>query len=414
MNAMNNPSSEREQLIRVFVKGGIIRPETLQHVLRASNKAGNTFVLFGSREDILFPVEEHCLQEVQQMMRPYGIDFEYGNRDAYQNVVSSVIALEITPHTPWLNQDNYLAVLKTFDYTPNLKINITDAKQSMVPLFTGHLNFIATERTDYWYLYIRNPANLERLERWPTWVASKDLAKLSKYIEQKLLKNPKMEVADLVVGLAEYLQLDSKVPTKELVLPHSFFPYYEGLNNVNDHSLWLGLYWRNNRFDTIFLEEACKLCIQCRIPFIYISPWKSFVIKNIGAHEQLLWEKLMGQHGINMRHSSLELNWHIPVLDDEALSLKRYLVSELDQQDICTHGLTFTIETMTDKLWFTSIVIQKDIQRSSVQQPYYHLFYAQDFNPNRSHYIPYAKAVSKEIIPALLIEMSKMYYNMMC
>jgi len=411
---MDNLLYHRNHLLRVFIKGGMIGPVALQHILQASGLAGNTFVLFGSREDILFPVAPSATTAVNDFLQQYKIDFEYGNRDAYQNIVSSAIALEITHNTSWLNLDQYRTVLRSFNYKPSLKINITDPKQAMVPLFTGHLNFIAAEIPNYWYLYVRNLAHITKLEKWPTLVSSNDLSKLSKYIDQKLMKNPRMEVADLVVGLAEYLQLNSIVPTKSLNLLNTFFPYYEGLNNVDEKKLWLGLYWRNNRFAIKFLEEACNLCVQCNIPFIYISPWKSFVIKGINAQEQVLWEKLMGQMGINMRHSSLELNWHIPVLDEEALGLKRYLVSELDQQDICTHGLTFTIETLTDKLWFTSIVIQKDILQSNNQQHFFNLFYAKDFNPNSSVYLDYAKGVTKEIIPALLIEMSKMYYNMIC
>ena len=46
----------------------------------------------------------------------------------------------------------------------------------------------------------------------------------------------------------------------------------------------------------------------------------------------------MGKFGINERHSSLELNWHLPVIDREALELKKFLVRELDQQDISTDG----------------------------------------------------------------------------
>lgn len=408
---MDTSLYNRDSLLRVFIKGGMIRPNALKHVLQASLIVGNDFVLFGSREDILFPVINGKLLEALNYLTQHHIDFEYGNRDAYQNIVSSAIALEITKRTPWLNLEKYTTLLKSFQYTPRLKINITDPKQSMVPLFTGHLNFIAAEREDYWYFYVRNQSDINKLEKWPTLVSSKDLTKLSAYIDQKLVKNPKMEVPDLVVGLAENLQLSSIVPTKELELPNAFFPYYEGLNNVDEKYLWLGLYWRNNFFDIKFLQEACRLCLQNDIPYIYISPWKSFVIKGITADKQVDWERLMGQMGINMRHSSLELNWHIPVLDEEALSLKRYLVRELDQQDICTHGLTFTIETLTDKLWFTSIVIQRDIQKSNSQQSFFDLYYAKDFNPNSTIYLQYAKSVTKEILPALLIELSKMYYG---
>src|SRR3546814_18020803 len=87
------------------------------------------------------------------------------------------------------------------------------------------------------------------------------------------------------------------------------------------------------------MRAACRLCQETGIGTISITPWKSFIIKGIRPGDQLRWEKLMGKFGINMRHSSLELNWHLPVLDEEPMDLKRFLVRELDQQDISTHGL---------------------------------------------------------------------------
>ncbi len=109
------------------------------------------------------------------------------------------------------------------------------------------------------------------------------------------------------------------------------------------------------------MRAACKLCQETNISKINIIPWKTFIIKGIKASDRLRWEKLMGKFGINERHSSLELNWHLPVMDAEALELKRYLIRELDQQDIRTHGLTFSIKTNRDMFFFTSIVIEKSV-----------------------------------------------------
>ena len=281
----------------------------------------------------------------------------------------------------------------------------------MVPLFTGHLNFIASNQRQYWHLYLRNNPSDDGMEKWPTLIHSADIAKLANFLEARLHKEPLAKVSDLIVGLAEHIKLNTKVSREPLMLPPTLFPYYEGMNTLVEDTLWLGLYWRDNRFDTGFLQKACELCLAADISHIYISPWKSFVIKDIRQCEQLEWERVMGQMGVNMRHSSLELNWHIPVLDEEALVLKRYLVQELDQQDICTNGLTFTVVTNDEKLWFTSIVIQKNQQQHSNQQSLFSLYYAKDFNPNTTVFYPYAKGVTKDIIPALLIELSKLYYQ---
>jgi rubredoxin len=41
----------------------------------------------------------------------------------------------------------------------------------------------------------------------------------------------------------------------------------------------------------------------------------------------------------------------------------------------------------------------------------YSVLYARDFDPNSFHYITYAKSIRKEIIPAILIELSKLYFR---
>jgi rubredoxin len=98
------------------------------------------------------------------------------------------------------------------------------------------------------------------------------------------------------------------------------------------------------------------------------------------------------------------------VIDDESLELKRFLIRELDLQDISTHGLTFTIKTNRSMFYFTSIVIEKNPDGPTLV-PDYNILYAKNFNPTSVTYLTYARQVKKEVIPALLIELSKIYYR---
>jgi rubredoxin len=209
----------------------------------------------------------------------------------------------------------------------------------------------------------------------------------------------------------ENVRVSYKPISQNLKLPENSFPYYEGLNAMLNNQYWLGLYWRNNRYDIDFMSAACRLCQETNISNINIIPWKAFIIKGIRAIDRLRWEKLMGKFGINERHSSLELNWHLPVIDDEALELKRFLVKDLDQQDISTWGLTFAIKTGRDYFPFTTIVIEKELDNLSSETSLFRILYAKDFNSNNIVYFPYAQHVRKEMIPALLIELSKLYFR---
>ena len=111
-------------------------------------------------------------------------------------------------------------------------------------------------------------------------------------------------------------------------------------------------------------------------------------------------------HLAHLRHSSLELNWHLPVRDREALDLKVELVRTLDQQDISTYGLSFTIKTSEDITPFSTVVIEKNNLHNT-----YNILYSKDFNPNLMDYQLYARDVEKESIAALLIELSHIYYD---
>lgn len=404
--------TDKSNLIRTFVKGGILSPADLLKIMGISQSVGNKFVIFGSRQDIMFPLNGIDLVKVENAFASIHLDCELGSdQSEYQNIVSSYVAVNVVETTSWVKEDTYHFVIDNFDYRPKVKINIVDPLQSLVPLFTGELNFIASKEENYWYLYIRDPRKGNTLECWPRLIFSHDIARVSKELENVLLKYQPFSMDELFVIIKGSLRLNTRPVTEKLKFPENAFPYYEGLNAMRNNNYWLGLYWRNNRYDIDFMSAACKLCQETNIGKINIIPWKAFIIKGIKASDRLRWEKLMGKFGINERHSSLELNWHLPVIDPEALELKRFLVRELDQQDISTHGLTFTIKTNRDIFYFTSIVIEKCTEVPGTPGEHYNILYAKNFNPNNIVYQTYAKKVKKEIIPALLIELSKLYFR---
>jgi rubredoxin len=214
---------------------------------------------------------------------------------------------------------------------------------------------------------------------------------------------------DIYKDVMEALQLNTQPATHQLDYPEPNTLYYEGMNRIVGGKYWLGLYWRNNRFSIGFLKALCQLCLDTDLGKISLTPWKSIIVKGIAEKDRLRWEKLLGKYGINIRHSSLELNWHLPVLDEEALELKNYLVRALDKVDISTYGLSFSIKTRHMVL-FTSVAIEKNASGGKDGDSY-NIMYARDFNPNGLDYIYYVKGVSREAVPPLLIELSYKYYD---
>lgn len=398
---------QKSDLIRAFVKGGILSPADMLKIMDISRQLGNRYILFGSRQDIMFPYNGRDEVKVAEAFETIQIEYELGSdQSEYQNIVSSYVAVHITPTTDWVKEDTYHFVIDNFDYRPRLKINIVDPVQSLVPLFTGELNFIASREENYWYLYIRMGNSVTS---WPRLIFTQDIAKISYLLEELLRQFTTVTIDELFIIIQSKKRINYRPVQEVLKFSDSIFPYYEGLNAMLNSQYWLGLYWRNNCYDIDFMSAACRLCQDTNISKINVIPWKAFMIKGIRTEERIRWEKLMGKFGINERHSSLELNWHLPVIDKEALELKRFLVRELDQQDISTHGLTFTIKINRNMFFFTSVVIERNKKIANSER--YDILYAVNFNPNNGKYDTYARGVQKEVIPALLIELSKLYFR---
>ncbi|WBU90115.1 rubredoxin [Cellulophaga omnivescoria] len=399
-----------DDLHRILIKGGVTSPGELKDIITMLEAAGLKEVYFGSRQDLLFPLE-NAKEEQLERISEYNTDI-IGKR-VYQNIVSSYVCADIFDMTFWLKGSTFLYILERFNYLPKLKINITDPKQRLVPIFSGNLNFIASDSEDYWYLNIKLP-HWEKGDYYPVLVYSWDINIISKAIED--IYEDVENVEELFFMLSKKLDTNNKTIEKKLEVPYLTFPYYEGMNRMGLDQYWLGLYWRNNKYDLNFLKEFCGFCLDNGIGKICITPWKSFIVKGIKKQSRPSLERFLGQRGINIRHSQLEMNWHLPVDDIEALDLKNFLVLSLNQNDISTYGLTFGLSNESGKRsHFASVIIEKNtaptIAKDFVIRPTYNVLHFKNFDPNTHIYKAYALDVDKIELPGLLMELSKKYFK---
>jgi len=398
------------ELTRLIVKGGVISPGELREIVNMGLEQGLDSISFGSRQDIIFP-KDFTAVDKEKVGKNL---FVHPNEKSGNNIVSSYVSTDIFRNTPWLTGNKFLYILEQFKQHPKLKVNITDPKQQLVPLFTGHINFIASDHEDYWFLYVRLP-KWDKMEMYPVLIYSWNIAEIYYEIEKKLIEEP--DSVEMIFQLvSDAVDTNNRTIDKPLNIPFYPFPYYEGMNRLGIDQYWLGLYWRNNLYDLDFLAAMCDLCFDCKIGKICITPWKSFIIKGIPKDRKLDWEKFLGKKGINVRHSLLELNWHLPVAMEWALNLKTFLVRTLDQFDISTYGLTFGIsEYNRDGHYFTSIVVEKnelpkDLESIKIRDTY-NVLYAKNFDPNTKEYLVHTQDVDKLELPTILIELSRKYFD---
>lgn len=399
-----------DDLQRVLIKGGVTSPGELKDIIYMLEEAGLTEMYFGSRQDLLFPLRNIKEEQLERLSK---FNTDIINKRSYQNIVSSYVCADIFDMTHWLKGSTFLYILEGFDYLPELKINITDPKQRLVPIFSGNLNYIASESEDYWYLNVKLP-HWKTSAFYPVLIYSWDINTISQAIEK--IHEDINDVDELFFVMNKNLDTNNKSIETPLEVPFITFPYYEGMNRMGLDQFWLGLYWRNNRYDLNFLKEFCGFCLDNGIGKICITPWKSFVVKGIKKQSRPELERFLGQRGINVRHSQLEMNWHVPVDDHEALELKKYLVRSFDQNDISTYGLTFGIsDNVGKRSHFSSIIIEKNQQPNIVKdfevRPTYNVLHFKNFDPNTQKCEAYANDVDKIELPGLLMELSKKYFE---
>ena len=400
---------EKVLLNRIDVKGGVLSPVELQHIIEYAEELGLDMFHFGSRQDVIFPLKD---KQGNLISAHASFDTAFFASEKQQNISSSYVSMDVLNATVWLRGTTYLYILEEFRYTPGLKINIVDPKQQMVPLFTGDLNFIASEHEDYWYLFLKLPGWEEVY--YPALIYTWDIAKIAKEIER--VYEEVGEVDALFQQLNSTVNTNNRIIEKPLQVQFSPFPYYEGMNKMGINQYWLGLYWRNNQYDLKFLKALCEFCVEHKIGKICLTPWKSFIIKGIPRESKLTLEKLLGQFGINVRHSALELNWHLPVDNTKAFDLKKFLVMNFDQNDISTYGLTFGITADRNQShYFTSIMIEENKTPQNltdfVVRPTYNVLHAKNFDPNTRKYIAYAQGIDQMDLPGLLLELTKTYFR---
>lgn len=398
-------------LLKINLTGGIVSPGTLSNIISIAKSASCKEISFGSRQQLLLSVKSDSsvgigLIGLKNKLNTLEIPFEE-DYDYFPNIISSYCAEEVFPTGAWLSEGTYKDIFDLFDYTPKLKVNISDSFQSFTPFFTGNINFIASNSPDFWYLYIRFKESNE-IVRFPVLVYTLEIGKLCKVIESLIQGRATMEKEVLFDAIFDSVEIISQSITEELKLPKFMLPYYEGFNRYGDKT-WLGIYRRNETFSLDFLEELCHLCLETKIGQICTTPWKSLIIKGIENVDRKAWDLLLGKYGINVRHAANELNWQVEDNTVDGLNLKKTVIREFDEYDVRTFGLSFAIQMKPKSEVFGSVVIKKRNSMGSLL-PVYDIYHTPDYNPNTREYILFERGVNKAHVGEILTRLSKKYY----
>ncbi len=410
--------AKRKIPIKINLKGGMITAIDLLTIAEVAEKAGVKHLQFGSRQQLYIKANPAQTSWILEQLQQLNLCVE-AKEENYPNILSSYVAQDVFQQNSWLGEGLYKDILDSFQYKPGIKINIVDNGQSFAPFFTGNLNFIASPISNYWFLQVRfSKTNISY--QWPALVYSFDIHRISKVMEEVMMDNRSMYVDqsiihgdrfyETVMNKDNFIMHPSREPLK---LPEFRLPYYEGFNNYGSVS-WLGIYRRDELFDISFLKEMCALCFETKTGQIYITPWKSLIIKNIGHHDRKKWDLLLGKFRINVRHASNELNWQVEDLSEEAIQLKKYLVAQFDKEDLRTYGLCFAIKIRPNTGLFGSVIIRKqvvDAKGRKITRERYEILYTRDFNPNSKDLVLFRGELTRENLVPYLVSLCRYYYE---
>lgn len=413
-------SIKNTSIVKINFKGGLISPGKLLDILEHAKKAGVRDVRFGLRQQLLIEVDNANEARVSQFLEGLNASkfFYEVDADESPNIISSYPAEEVFISRNWLSEGIYKDIFDAFEHAPRLKINIADSMQSFTPLFTGNINWIASDEPNFWFVSIRFPKT-NHIYTWSQWVYTSEIAPMSKKIEQLMYDNPSLffdnQSADgalLFEMLMNEHVFNTMPAANKLDLPRFMLPYYEGFNRYNNQ-LWLGIYRRDERFSIDFLQELCQLCLATKVGLLCSTSWKSIIIKSIDESDRQRWDALLARHQINVRHAANELNFQVEDRCDEGLKIKNDLVNWLAKQDARTFGVCIGIKTRAKSEVFSSILIKQ--RRLNVfglrWLRVFDVLIAKDFNPNQRTGEVFKKGCLRHELPVVLQNAILQYYE---
>lgn len=407
----------KNHIIKINLPGGIIAAGDLYDIVIAAERAKVQHIRFGNRQQLYFTVGDEQLEDLEYSFLQDAIIYETDQED-YPNIMSSYVAEDIFEGSSWVREGVYKDILDLFTFTHRLKINLADNNQTFIPFFTGNLNFIASDISNYWYLYIRFQRT-NTIYCWPGLIYSDDVPVISKAIENVMIPGRDNLTAQNSIGGPS---LFKRVCEKETIISQSFLaplkippfqlPVYEGFHAYGK-KLWLGIYRRNELFEISFLKEVCALCLKSRVGEVYITPWKSIIIKGIEAADKYEWDGLLNRYGINAHHALSELNWQTEDHNNDSLDLKNELAGQLNVNDQRTDRLCFAITSRPKYTLFGSVIIRKTDGRQNREpgNEYFDIVHTKDFNPNTKELVLYQENINRKDLADHLAALCRKFYH---
>lgn len=396
--------------IEVFCNGGMVSPGDLRKIVMTAQHLGAKYIQLGSRQQIRFEINPAYLNDLKVRFHNISHTYNIGITTSF-NIVTSGIVKDILPTKVWLSEGYYREILNTFDHQPKIAINMVDPEQSAIPLLTGVLNFVASSVEDYWNIYFSLPQ--QKQAGWMSIMIHSDkIADFSLYVEKYIQSQSIVKLSDLMTDVYELDSWNFKKTDSFPQIPEYHYFSQEGFHLNGDH-FWLGIFNTKNIFSISLMDAICVEALESNVGTIYISPWDSFLLKNIPIARLPVWEHLLGINDVNTGHASHELCWNIAEWDVNSNVLRAYINDYFREKDKRTEGLILGVNNEPNDTFYSIKIVEEGLFKLFGKNffPVYHIRYKENFNPNEPEDKSFMDYVQKKSLPEFISYLTEQYYS---
>jgi rubredoxin len=386
-------------------QAGIFSPGSLLNILSSLKLERIPSVRLGLRQQLLIDVPARSLESMHQQLSALKCDFSPSKVNR-PGLISSYSTSGLFLPEQWLRQSVYKDVFDQFERTPDVQVNVMDGQQTFLPVLSGNINWVSSQHPHYWHLALNWPASND-VYRHESLVYTNDIGRVTAAIAGEMKNGNLPAVHDLLRSLISA----SSLPASSLQMTRRELPQFEGFH-FNGSSYWLGIYSRNEQFNVDALMELCTLCLQTGTSEIYVTQWKTLLVRNIESKHHHQWLSLLNRHRINVEHAANELHWQVDDHSEDGLWIKQAVTKQFATKDIRTGGLSFSVQTIRVSEACGAVIVRKQFAMVRNQlRPLdkYDIYFRKDFNINSEAIELYRANVEREHIGTYLLGICKTY-----
>lgn len=322
--------------IRIHIPGGNLPPIELRNIISLANSLNADYIEPGSRQEILFDIPFSGAANGEYLVKLKALPFSFDDASTQsKNIVSSQPVVDVYSKSSWVSEGVYLDILSGFEKNPLIKINITDLEQEMFPWWGGILNYVASDKLGFWHLIWED--NEKNLKVFPELIYTNLIQSVSRDMTRAILANKYSSAMKMSTDFKTFLQTQNQEKWKQ-----KKFPRTEGFQRYGN-KYWLGLFARDYKFPISLLESLCQISAQTQSVKLGITPWKTFLFRDIQEKDLPKWSEVLEKYRWNTRHSGLELSWFVTDHDEDAGFLKKKILKKLDSVDVFPAGFSLGI-----------------------------------------------------------------------